>query len=66
MKLRALILDVDGTLTDTEDFSTADLVLPSLASADKPLPSHAASLIGSSMLGIREIDRQLNAIRECG
>jgi hypothetical protein len=40
-------------------------VLPSLGSADNPLPSCTASLIGSSMLGIREIDRQLNAIREC-
>jgi hypothetical protein len=106
MKLRALILDVDGTLADTEeahlcafneafqqpgldnglaaakaagqyiivtpsywtrteDFSSADLVLPSLGSADNPLPSCTASLIGSGMLGIREIDRQLNAIREC-
>ncbi len=51
--------------TRSEDFSAADLVLPSLGSAEKPLPSHSASLIGSSMLGIREIDRQLNAVREC-
>jgi hypothetical protein len=28
-------------------------------------PDTRRSLIGSSMLGIREIDRQLNAIREC-
>jgi HAD superfamily hydrolase (TIGR01509 family) len=45
--------------TRTEDFSAADLVLPSLGSADRPLPPRAALLVGASMLGIREIDRQL-------
>ena len=50
--------------TLTEDFSAADLVLPSLGSAAKPLPPRAAALVGHSMLGIREIDRQLHGIRE--
>jgi HAD superfamily hydrolase (TIGR01509 family) len=51
--------------TATEDFSAADLVLPSLGSTERPLPPRAAALIGSPTLGIREIKRQLNAIREC-
>lgn len=45
--------------TRTEDFSAADLVLPSLGSMARPLPSPAALLIGGSVLGIREIERQL-------
>lgn len=52
--------------TRTEDFSDADLVLPSLGSAEHPLPPRAAALVGNTMLGIREICRQLDAIRECG
>jgi HAD superfamily hydrolase (TIGR01509 family) len=52
--------------TRTEDFSSADLVLPSLGGAERPLPARAAALIGNTMLGIREIDRQLVALRECG
>jgi HAD superfamily hydrolase (TIGR01509 family) len=48
--------------TRTEDFSAADLVLPSLGSTERPLPARAAALIGSDMLGIREIDRQRNAV----
>lgn len=52
--------------TRTEDFSAADWVLPSLGSAERPLMKRAAELVGNSMVGIREIDRQLNAIRECG
>jgi len=49
--------------TRTEDFSAADLVLPSLGSPERPLPARAAALVGSGMLGIRDIDRQLNAVR---
>jgi len=50
--------------TLAEDFSAADLVLPSLGSSSRPLPPRAAALVGHSMLGIREIDRQLHGIRE--
>jgi HAD superfamily hydrolase (TIGR01509 family) len=52
--------------TRTEDFSDADLVLPSLGSALRPLMPRAAALVGNTMLGIREICRQLDALRECG
>jgi beta-phosphoglucomutase-like phosphatase (HAD superfamily) len=52
--------------TRTEDFSGADLVLPSLGTALRPLPPRAAALVGNTMLGIREIHRQLDALRECG
>jgi len=51
--------------TRNQDFSSADIVLPSLGSAERPLTTQAAALVSHSMLGIREIDRQLNAIREC-
>jgi beta-phosphoglucomutase-like phosphatase (HAD superfamily) len=44
-----------------EDFSSADLVLPSLGSADRPLPSRAEALVGHTVLGIRELSRHLNA-----
>ncbi len=47
--------------TAAEDFSAADLVLPSLGFADKPLPDEAAALIGRNVLGIREIAAQLQA-----
>jgi beta-phosphoglucomutase-like phosphatase (HAD superfamily) len=50
--------------TLAEDFSAADLVLPSLGSSSRPLPPRAAELVGHSMLGIREIERQLHGIRE--
>jgi beta-phosphoglucomutase-like phosphatase (HAD superfamily) len=50
--------------TRGEDFSWADLVLPSLGSAGRPLRPRAAALVGHPLLGIREIDRQLNAVRE--
>jgi beta-phosphoglucomutase-like phosphatase (HAD superfamily) len=50
--------------TLAEDFSAADLVLPSLGSPSRPLPPRAAALVGHSMLGIREINRQLHGIRE--
>jgi HAD superfamily hydrolase (TIGR01509 family) len=52
--------------TTTEDFSAADLVLPSLGSAEQPLTRDAAALAGGGMLGIREIDRRLDAVREYG
>ena len=52
--------------TRTEDFSEADLVLPSLGTALRPLMPRAAALVGNTVLGIREICRQLDAIRECG
>jgi beta-phosphoglucomutase-like phosphatase (HAD superfamily) len=45
--------------TRGEDFSRADLVLPSLGSANRPLPDDIAAMLGNSVLGIREIDRQL-------
>jgi beta-phosphoglucomutase-like phosphatase (HAD superfamily) len=51
--------------TMAEDFSAADLVLPSLGSDARPLTGSAAALVGGDRLGIREIDRLLNAIREC-
>lgn len=50
--------------TRAEDFSAADMVLPSLGSPARPLPPRAAALVGHSMLGIREIARQLDGIRE--
>jgi beta-phosphoglucomutase-like phosphatase (HAD superfamily) len=49
--------------TRAEDFSDADLVLPSLGSAERPLLPRAAALVGNTMLGIREICRQLDALR---
>jgi len=49
--------------TRSEDFAAADLVLPSLGTHAKPLPPRAATLIGSTVLGIREIDRQIDGIR---
>jgi beta-phosphoglucomutase-like phosphatase (HAD superfamily) len=52
--------------TRTEDFSGADLVLPSLGSARHPLPPRAAALVGNTTLGIREICRQLDGLREYG
>jgi HAD superfamily hydrolase (TIGR01509 family) len=44
-----------------EDFSAADLVLPSLGSADHPLTGTAAAQIGGTMLGVQELERQLLA-----
>ena len=49
--------------TMSEDFSAADLVLPSFGSEERPLPPRAASLLGHTMLGIREIGGQLGAVR---
>jgi len=47
--------------TAAEDFAAADLVLPTLGSAEQPLPSEAARLIGRNMLGIGEIEARLQA-----
>ena len=49
--------------TRTEDFSAADLVLPTLGSVERPLMPRAAALIDSPMLGLREIERQLCAVQ---
>jgi beta-phosphoglucomutase-like phosphatase (HAD superfamily) len=42
-----------------EDFSAADLLLPSLGSAEHPLSGTAAAQIGSTTLGVKELERQL-------
>jgi beta-phosphoglucomutase-like phosphatase (HAD superfamily) len=47
--------------TRTEDFSAADMVLPSLGCPARPLPPRAAALVGDSMLGVRQLDRQLGS-----
>ena len=47
--------------TMDEDLSAADLHLPSLGSADHPLTGTAAAQIGSTMLGVHELERQLLA-----
>jgi HAD superfamily hydrolase (TIGR01509 family) len=52
--------------TISEDFSAADMVLPSLGSAERPLAMPAAALVGHTMLGIRELDRHLNELRKGG
>jgi HAD superfamily hydrolase (TIGR01509 family) len=46
--------------TRDEDFSLADLVLPSLGSAQRPFTGRAAALVGNTVLGLREIDRLLS------
>jgi beta-phosphoglucomutase-like phosphatase (HAD superfamily) len=45
--------------TRDEDFSAADLLLPTLGSDERPLTHHALALVGSPVLGLIEIDRQL-------
>ncbi len=52
--------------TRTEDFSAADLVLPSLGSPERPLPARAAALVGNDVLDVHHIDRQLDAVRVFG
>jgi beta-phosphoglucomutase-like phosphatase (HAD superfamily) len=47
--------------TAGEDFSAADLVLPSLGSPERPLPARAAALLGNSQVGIRDLDRHIHA-----
>lgn len=51
--------------TQKEDLSSADLLLPGLGSAEKPLPDVAAGLIGNEALGIREIEHCLTRARLC-
>jgi HAD superfamily hydrolase (TIGR01509 family) len=46
--------------TRTEDFSSADLVLPTLGSEARPLTPPAAALVGHTMLGIRELERLIS------
>jgi beta-phosphoglucomutase-like phosphatase (HAD superfamily) len=48
--------------TRGEDFSGADWVLPTLGSPERPLPAPAAALVGGPLLGIRELDRRLEAL----
>jgi HAD superfamily hydrolase (TIGR01509 family) len=43
--------------TRDEDFSAADLVLPTLGSEARPLAPAAAALVGHFQLGIRELER---------
>jgi beta-phosphoglucomutase-like phosphatase (HAD superfamily) len=52
--------------TASEDFSSADLLVPSLGSAERPLPPREAALVGHTMLGIRQIDQHLNSVRSAG
>jgi HAD superfamily hydrolase (TIGR01509 family) len=47
--------------TRDEDFGAADLLLPGLGSAARPLVHQAAMLGGNSVLGVREIDAGLQA-----
>ena len=49
--------------TRSEDFSAADMVLPSLGCTARPLPPRAASLAGASMLGVCELERRLHGCR---
>ncbi len=51
--------------TRSEDFAAADLLVPALGSAERPLQHRAAALVGNSVLGIREIERQLMGARMC-
>ena len=52
--------------TRGEDFAAADLVLPSLGSPEKPLTQRAAVLVGGTLLGLRELNRRLDNVRELG
>ncbi len=47
--------------TQGEDFAAADMVIPSLGSVERPLTYPAAERVGNNLLGIREIERQLNS-----
>ena len=51
--------------TRSEDFAAADLLVPTLGTAERPLRHRAAALVGNGVLGIREIDRQLAGARLC-
>ena len=50
--------------TEHEDFSEADLVLPSLGSDKAPLPDPIAAEIGGPWLGIAELEQKLAASHE--
>lgn len=50
--------------TQGEDFSEADLMLPSLGSAARPLTHRAAMLVGNGVLGIKEIEERLMVARK--
>lgn len=45
--------------TKTEDFSGADLVVPSLGSDERPLPPRVQLLVGAPVVGVSEIERNL-------
>jgi beta-phosphoglucomutase-like phosphatase (HAD superfamily) len=47
--------------TCDEDFSAADLVLPSLGSESKPLSQRFAAIVGNTVLGIEDIERHLSS-----
>jgi beta-phosphoglucomutase-like phosphatase (HAD superfamily) len=51
--------------TRSEDFSAADLLLPSLGSNVTPLTHRPAMLVGGSILGIKEIEERLTAAKIC-
>jgi len=50
--------------TRTADFSAADMVLPSLGSFDRPLMPRAAALVGNTVLGIADLNRQFSTRAE--
>jgi len=51
--------------TQSEDFTAADLLLPTLGSTTRPLVHRAAMLVRNSVLGVQEIDAQLTTARMC-
>lgn len=51
--------------TMDEDFSAADLVLPSLGSPGRPLTGRAAERVGAPMLGLEQIEELLATTRRC-
>ena len=51
--------------TQAEDFTAADLLLPTLGSTTRPLVHRAAMLVRNSCLGIEEIEAQLMSARMC-
>jgi len=51
--------------TQGEDFTAADLLLPTLGSATRPLVHRAAMLARNSVLGIQEIEAHLMSARMC-
>lgn len=51
--------------TQGEDFSDADLMVPSLGSSARPLTHRAAMLVGKGVLGVREIEERLMLSKRC-